>query len=101
MRLVCNDKSSSFRKLFARDKSVAVHKRNIQVLLTRKRGCTRTITEIFKFKDYSHDLKKNNCIEKRIIKSCEYGSGIVSNLRAKLWDILPENIKKAESLQGF
>ena len=25
----------------------------------------------------------------------------VSNLGAKLWDILPENIKKAESLQEF
>ena len=50
------------------------------------------MTEIFKFKDHSYDLRKNNCMEKRIIKSCKYGSEIVSNLGAKLWDILPENI---------
>ena len=59
------------------------------------------MTEIFKFKDHSYDLRKNNCIERKIIKSYKYGSETVSNVGAKLWDILPENIKKAESLQDF
>ena len=40
LRLVYNDKSSSFRELLARDNSVTIHERNIQVLLT----------EIFKVK---------------------------------------------------
>ena len=59
------------------------------------------MTEIFKFKDYSYDLRRNNCIKRRIFKSCKYGSETVSNLGAKPWDILPENIKKAESLQDL
>ena len=50
------------------------------------------MAEIFKFKDHLYDLRKNNCIERRIIKSCKYGSETVSNLGSKLWDILPENI---------
>ena len=37
----------------------------------------------------------------RIIKSCKYDSEAVLNLGTKLWDILPGNIKKAESLQDF
>ena len=44
LRLAYNDKSSSFRELLERDKSVTIHERNIQVLLTeifKKRGCTR------------------------------------------------------------
>ena len=57
------------------------------------------MTEFFKFKDELFDFRKNNCLERRIIKSCKYGSETVSNLGAKLWDVLPENIKKAESLQ--
>ena len=106
LRLVYNDKSSSFRELLERDNSVTIHERNIQVLLTEifkvKSGAAPEImTEIFKFKDHSYDLRKNNCLERRIIKSCKYGSETVSNLGAKLWDILPENIKKAESLQEF
>ena len=40
LRLVYNDKSSSFRELLERDHSVTIHERNIQVLLT----------EIFKVK---------------------------------------------------
>ena len=58
----------------------------------------KIMTEIFKFKYYSYNLRKNN---RRIIKSCRYGSETVSNLRVKLWDILPEYNKKAESLQDF
>ena len=50
------------------------------------------MTEMFIFKDHSYDLRKNDCLEWRIIKSSKYGSDTVSNLGAKLWDILPENI---------
>ena len=34
MRLVYNDKSASFRELLERDKSVVIHERIVQVLLT-------------------------------------------------------------------
>ena len=53
------------------------------------------MTETFKFKDHSYDLRKNNCLERGIIKSCKYGSETVSNLGKKLWDILPENNLKS------
>ena len=54
--------------------------------------------EIFKLKGHSYDSRKNSCIGRQIIKSCKYGSKTVSNLGARLWDILRKNIKKAESL---
>ena len=97
LRLVYNDKSFSFRELLERDNSVTIHERNIQVLLTeifkvKSEAAPEIMTGIFKFKDHSYDLRKNNCLERRIIKSCKYGSETVSNLGAKLWDILPENI---------
>ena len=106
LRLVYYDKSSSFRELLERDNSVNIHERNIQVLLTeifkvQRRAAPEIMTKIFKFKDHSYDLRKNNCIERRIIKSCKYAGETVSNLGAKPWDILPENIKKPESLQEF
>ena len=106
LRLVYNDKSSSFWELLERDKSVTIHERNIQVLLTEifkvKSGVVPEImTEIFKIKDHSYELRKNSCIERRITTSCKYDSETVSNLETKIWDILPENIKRAESLQGF
>ena len=92
MRLVHNDKRSSFWNFL---KSVTIHERFIQYLSTEifkvKSGIgSEIMTEIFKFKDHSHDLRKNNCIEKRIIKSSKYGSEIVLNLGPKLLDIPSE-----------
>ena len=83
LRHMFNDKSSSFRELLERDNSVTIPERNIQVLLTEifniKSGAPPEImTEIFKFKDHSYDLRKNNCLEMRIIKSCKYGNETVS-----------------------
>ena len=106
LRLVYNDKISSFCELLKKDKSVTIHERNIQVLLTeiftvKSRVAPEIMTEIFKFKDHSYDLRKKYCIESRIIKSCKYGSETVSNLGVKLSYILPENVKKTESLQDF
>ena len=71
LRLVYNDKSSSFRELLERDKSVTIHEKIIQVLLTVifkvKSGVeSKIMTYIFKFKDRSCYLRKNNCIEKHI-----------------------------------
>ena len=70
-RLVYNNKSSSFRELLERDKSVTIHERIIQLQLTVifkvKSGIgSKIMTESFKFKDHSYDWRKNNCIEKQI-----------------------------------
>ena len=85
LRLVYNDRSSSFRELLEKDNSATINERNIQVLLTetfkvKSRFAPEIITEILKFKDHSYDLRKNNCIERQIIKSCKYGSETVSKL---------------------
>ena len=69
LKLVYNDKSSSFQELLERNKSVTIHERNIQVLFTeifkvKSRVAPEIMTEIFKFKDHSYDLRNNNCIER-------------------------------------
>ena len=70
LRLVFNNKSSSFRELLERDNSVTIiQKRNIQILLTemlkvKSRLVQEIMTENFKFKDHSYDLKKSNCIQR-------------------------------------
>ena len=69
LKLVYNDKTYYFRELLERDKSVTFHEINIQVLLTESGVTPEIMTEIFKFKDHSYDMRKNNCTERRIIKS--------------------------------
>ena len=71
LRLVYNDKSSSFRELLERDKSVTIHEIIIQVLLTvifkvKSEFGSKIMTGSLKFKDHSYDLRKNNCIGNQI-----------------------------------
>ena len=52
-----------FSELLERDNFVTILERNIRVLLTERfkvksRTAPEIITEIFKFKDYSYDLRK-------------------------------------------
>ena len=95
LRLIYNYKSSSYRERFERNELLTIHERNIQILLAeifqvKTRVATEIITEIFKFKDHSYNLRRSNCIEWRIIKSCKYGSETVFSVGAKLWKILPK-----------
>ena len=71
LRLVYNDKSSPFPELLERDKSVTIHERIIwlisAVIFKVKSGVgSKIMTEAFRFKDYSYDLRKNNYTEKQI-----------------------------------
>ena len=82
LKLVYNGKTFSFRELLEREKSLTIHERIIQVLLTEtfkvKSGVgSEIMTESFKFKDHAYDLRKNNCIDKQIVKSNIYGSETV------------------------
>ena len=53
------------------------------------------MTEIFKFKAHSYDLRENSSRERRIIISCKYVREKYWNLVVKLSDILQENFKKS------
>ena len=75
LRLVSNVKSSSFLELFEKDKSVTIHERIIQVLLTvifkvKSEVRSKIMADSFKLKDHSCDLRKNNCREKQIKLIC-------------------------------
>ena len=87
-------------------KSINIHERNIEELLTKifkvkSRVASDIMTVILKFKVHSYHLRKNNYIKRRSIKSCKCAGETVSNLSTKIRDILPENIKKADSLKDF
>ena len=71
LRLTYNDKNPSFWELLKRDKSVTIHERVIEVLLTVKFKVksgvgSKIMTGSLKFKDHSYNLRKNNYIEKQI-----------------------------------
>ena len=49
----------------------------------------------------TYNLRSGNHLTRRNIRTTHYGIETISNLGAKIWDLLPEEIKNASSLSVF
>ena len=106
LRITYGDRSSSFENLLKKDNSVSIHHRNIQALATEMFKVTNNIApeimkELFAPKMSSYDLRNDNSFKRRRVKSVWHGTESVSYLGPKIWDLVPNEIKESESLNGF
>ena len=107
LRIVYNDKSSTFYQLLEKDKSVTIHTRNLQYLATEifevKIGISPIImTEIFKFCDNNtQNLRSGQVLERSHNRTNNFGVESISNLGAKIWALVLENLRQSTSLNSF
>ena len=107
LRILYNDKSSTFYQLLEKDKSVTIHTRNLQYLATEifevKIGISPIImTEIFKFCDNNtHNLRSGQVLERSHNRTNNFGVESISNLGAKIWALVLENLRQSTSLNSF
>ena len=107
LRTVYQGKKSSFETLLKHDKSVSIHVKNVQYLATeifkvKNDLCPEIMKEIFIFHENpTYNLRSGNHLTRRNIRTTHYGIEIISNLGAKIWDLLPGEIKNASSLSVF
>ena len=57
--------------------------------------------EMFAPKMSSYDLRNKNSFKRRRVKSVWHGTGSVTYLGPKIWDLAPNETKESESLNGF
>ena len=99
LRIIYNDKQSSFTELLNKDNSVSIHIRNIQ----------RLAIEMVKFYNGLLTPLMNNIFNLRLVsefsrpmvKSVYQGIESISYLRPKIWDILPEKLNNIDNLEHF
>ena len=107
LRIVYQDKKSSFETLLKRDKSTSIHVKNLQHLATElfkvKNDLSPEIMkEIFVFQENeTYNLRSGNHLARKNIQTTQSGIESVSNLGAKLWNQLPGEIKNSSSLTVF
>ena len=106
LRLVYSDKTSTFKELLDNNKSVSVHHKNIQVLAREiyktVNGLAPTImNSIFEIKNIESNLRNKNNFKSRRIDSVRCGIDSLTYLGPKIWNIVPEDIKKSKSLNFF
>ena len=79
MRLIYEDKSSSFEELLEQDKSVLIHTRNLQILVSEMFKTYRSMlppifTELFRRRDYN--LRSNSTFTVLNVKSVFHESKV-------------------------
>ena len=106
LRLMHNNKNSSYEELLTKEGSVSIHHRNIQALAIEfykiKNGLSPELsTEIFAHETRSHNLRWCNDFRIPSIRTVYHGSESISFLGPKIWNILPDEIKQQTSLNSF
>ena len=84
LRIVYNDKQSSFNELLEKDGSVSIHMRNIQILATEmykliNNLSSPTMNRVFKLNsDSRYNLRQISQFSKPLVKSVYYGTESIS-----------------------
>ena len=106
LRVVYDDNLSSFRDLLIKDKSVTIHVKNLQVLVTEmfktKLEISPTIiNDIFQTRECNYNLRTKRQFKSHCVKTVHYGTASLSFLGRKLWAILPQEYKDIDNLTEF
>ena len=90
-------KKSDFENLLKNDKSVTIQGENLQYLVTEVYKA-----KIFHFQENeNYSLRSGTHIASRNMRTTLFGKETVSSLGAKIWPLLPQELKNASSLQVF
>ena len=107
LRKVPNDYKSNFKELLERCHFFTVHERNIKYLATGaykvKNDLSPVIVnDVFQFgKNSANELRSGNHFQRTNIQTVHFGSESIKTLGAKIWDLIPAEIKASKSLMIF
>ena len=107
LRLIYNDKQSSYEELLIKDGTVSIHHRSIQTLATEmfklKNEISREIISInfIQRMNNHYSLRHINHFETPFVRTAYNGTKSISYLGPKIWDTVAEEYKKLNSINSF
>ena len=107
LRIVYNNSTSTYEELLEADNSVSVHFRNVQAfaieLYKVVNGFSPDIMkDVFPLNENSfYNTRNKRTFHSRHIGTVHFGSETLSHLAPKIWELVPEEIKKLESVASF
>ena len=107
LRLIYNDKKSSFEQLLEIDSSVSVHDRNLRALATEMykiyHGISPTImNEIFTLRHQNqYNLRNWTYFDVPKVRTFNHGSESVRYLSPKIWEVIPTYIRGLDITEKF
>ena len=105
LRLIHNDKLSSYEEPLEKDGSVSIHHKNIQSLAIEmfqiKHGQSpEIVSDIFTQTTQHYNFRQNRDFRIRSVKSVYHGSESISYLGPKIREIVPAKIKQINSFNS-
>ena len=106
LRMIYNDKQSSFKMLLEKKFSVSMHERNIQCLVTEMYKVSELsppiVSNIFTQKNsHPYNLRLNSQFSRPLVRSVFSGTESISYLGPVIWDILPGSYKNLLNFSVF
>ena len=107
LRLIYNDKRSSFENLLEKDNFVSIHHKNIQALSIEvfkihTKTSPEIMQEVFLVKEQKYyNLQNQTDFVTPQVKSVNYRLEMIRVLGPKIWESLPNNLKNKESVDSF
>ena len=107
LRVIYNDKKSTFKELLCLDNSVTIHERNLQRLAielykVHNNIAADIVSEIFPVRHETfYNTRNNSYFLRPRINTSRFGRETVSYLGPVLWDMIPTEYKNKSSLFEF
>ena len=107
LRIIYNDKTSTFNELLEKDNSVSIHYRNIQALAIEMHKVANgmspeIVNGIFQPREKSHyNLRYTSEFLIPPIYSVYHGSESVSYFGSKIWELSPPVIRHIDTFSGL
>ena len=107
LRVVYNNNQNTFQELLDMDNSVSIHHKNLQCLAIELYKIFNGISpdimkDVFPLNTSSnYDIRNRPTFSTRRVRSVFNSTESLSYLAPKIWELIPERIKAAESLSNF
>ena len=107
LRIIYNDKQSSFIKLLEKDNSVSIHQRNLKILTIEMFKASNALSpvlmnDIFKLRgEQTYNLRKLSQFYRPKVNSVYNGTERVPFLGPIIWDLVPNELKNIGNLAAF
>ena len=106
LRIIYDDKQSSFDELLEKDSSVSVHERNIQILATEmykvRKGISTPLIKLFEQRnEHTYNLRHSTEFLQPFVNFVHCGNERILQLGPRIWGMVPDTYENMDNLYNF